>query len=90
MKKAGYATAMVGKWHLSAEPAAFDYYAVFPGQGKYFDPEFRVRGAKPWPQNIIAKKGQHSSDAVTNLSLDWLKIYSTIAMLRVGQLSTIV
>ena len=73
MKKAGYATAMVGKWHLSAEPAAFDYYAVFPGQGKYFDPDFRVQGAKQWPENIIAKKGQHSSDAVTDLSLDWLK-----------------
>ncbi|GAG96944.1 unnamed protein product, partial [marine sediment metagenome] len=35
MKKAGYQTAMIGKWHLKKEPAAFDFYSVLPGQGKY-------------------------------------------------------
>lgn len=33
MRKAGYHTAMIGKWHLKEEPAAFDYYNVLPGQG---------------------------------------------------------
>jgi len=73
MKKAGYHTAMVGKWHLSAEPAEFDYYCVLPGQGKYFNPSFCTRGDKPWPKNEIQKQGQHESDAVTDISLDWLK-----------------
>ena len=40
MKKAGYETAMIGKWHLKKEPDAFDFYCVLPGQGKYFDPQF--------------------------------------------------
>ena len=46
MKKAGYQTAMIGKWHLKVEPASFDYYCVLPGQGKYHDPDFRIRGEK--------------------------------------------
>ncbi|MEM1070640.1 MAG: sulfatase-like hydrolase/transferase, partial [Planctomycetota bacterium] len=73
MKKAGYNTAMIGKWHLKQEPAAFDYYCVLPGQGRYYSPEFRVRGEKPWPKNTIRKKEQHSSDAITDVSLDWLE-----------------
>ena len=73
IKKAGYQTAMIGKWHLKKEPAAFDYYSVLPDQGKYHNPEFRIRGDTPWPRNMIKKTGMHSSDAITDVSLDWLK-----------------
>jgi arylsulfatase A-like enzyme len=72
IKQAGYETAMVGKWHLKAEPATFDFYTVLPGQGWYHNPEFRTRGPKPWPQNTIRVK-KHSSDAITDISLKWLK-----------------
>ena len=72
MKKLGYETAMVGKWHLKKEPAQFDYYSVLPGQGLYFDPDFRVQGPREWPKNVIKKKG-HSSDCIADVSLDWLK-----------------
>lgn len=72
LRKAGYQTAMIGKWHLKSEPAAFDYYCVLPGQGKYDAPEFRISGTKPWPRNVITKEGMHSSDAITDLSLEWL------------------
>ncbi len=72
MKKAGYLTAMIGKWHLEAEPATFDYYCVLPGQGKYFNPDFIVRGDQPWPKNKIQREG-HSSDVITDLTLDWLE-----------------
>ena len=76
MKGAGYETAIVGKWHLKHEPAPFDYYYVLPGQGSYFNPIFRVRGAHPWPKNTVRVAKYdcvHSSDAITNASLAWLK-----------------
>lgn len=72
MNRLGYQTAVVGKWHLTNEPLAFDYYAVLPGQGKYFDPSFRVQGDKSWPYNIINKKG-HSTDVITELTIEWLE-----------------
>ncbi|MEM9328215.1 MAG: sulfatase-like hydrolase/transferase, partial [Bacteroidota bacterium] len=71
MKQLGYETAIVGKWHLTNEPA-FDYYQVLPGQGKYFDPEFRVQGEQSWPKNVTSYAG-HSSDVITDISLEWLK-----------------
>ena len=71
-RKAGYQTAMIGKWHLKVEPN-FDYYKVLPGQGKYFDTEFRVQGDKPWPKNVVTHKGEHSSDAITDSTLNWFK-----------------
>ena len=73
MKQAGYQTAMIGKWHLEAEPADFDYYCVLPGQGEYHDPKFLVRGDKPWGKNVIQYEGKHSTDAITDITLDWLK-----------------
>jgi arylsulfatase A-like enzyme len=73
LRKAGYQTAVVGKWHLKREPAAFEYYSVLPGQGAYQDPTFLVRGPKPWPGNEIRMEGKHSSDAITDVSLEWLK-----------------
>lgn len=71
--KAGYQTAMIGKWHLKEEPAAFDFYSVLPGQGKYFDPVFRTQGEKKWPNNTIEFKGMHSTDAITDQTLKWFK-----------------
>lgn len=72
MKKLGYETAMIGKWHLKKEPAAFDYYCVLPGQGDYYDPTFRIRGDKEWTRNTVKYKG-HSSDVITDLTIDWLE-----------------
>ena len=72
MAKAGYETAMIGKWHLKVEPKDFDYYCVLPGQGKYHGPSFRIRGEKPWGKNLIEFPEKHSTDAITDLTLDWL------------------
>ena len=76
MKRAGYETAIVGKWHLKEEPATFDYYYVLPGQGSYFNPIFRVQGPQPWPNHTVRVArydSVHSSDAITASSLKWLK-----------------
>jgi arylsulfatase A-like enzyme len=66
MKKAGYQTAVIGKWHLRDLPSAFDYYKVLPGQGKYFDPEFFESGVK----KKFRMQG-HSTDCIMDSALDW-------------------
>ncbi len=75
MGAAGYETAVVGKWHLGAEPD-FDYYCVLPGQGSYFNPLLREKGNGAWPGNERRFSGYdsaHSSDVITELSIDWLR-----------------
>ena len=41
LQRAGYQTAMVGKWHLDGTPKGFDYYHVLNDQGTYYNPVFR-------------------------------------------------
>ena len=84
MKKLGYQTAMIGKWHLKEAPEAFDYYNVLPVQGKYFDPilytreEGQRRDTINFGQGIkrevnVTQYEGHSSDVITDIALDWLK-----------------
>ena len=72
MGKAGYHTAMIGKWHLKVEPKDFDYYCVLPGQGNTTALPSGC-GEKPWGKNLIEFPDKHSTDAITDLTLDWLK-----------------
>jgi arylsulfatase A-like enzyme len=71
-RKAGYQTAVIGKWHLESEPN-FDYYKVLPGQGQYHNPVFIVQGPGRYMENKVQHKGAHSSDAITDATLEWLK-----------------
>ncbi|MHC4483360.1 MAG: sulfatase family protein [Planctomycetota bacterium] len=66
LQKAGYYTAMVGKWHLKTEPTGFDYWNVLPGQGKYFDPDMTEMGNKKQYKGYV-------TDIITDLALDFLK-----------------
>jgi uncharacterized sulfatase len=72
MKKLGYSTAIIGKWHLKNEPINFDYYKVLPVQGKYFNPQFREKGKGNWPNNLVKHNG-HSSDVITDVTIDYLE-----------------
>ncbi|TNJ42188.1 sulfatase [Tamlana fucoidanivorans] len=71
MKKRGYETAIIGKWHLHEEPSAFDFYSVLEGQGKYFNPSFREKNKGEWPKNVVQTTG-HSTDVITNKAIEWL------------------
>lgn len=68
MQKAGYETAVIGKWHLIARPDAFDYYQVLPKQGKYNNPEFYIKGKEE-----IVKYPGHSSDVIASSGINWIK-----------------
>ena len=37
LQKAGYQTALIGKWHLVSTPTGFDYFEVLHGQGEYYN-----------------------------------------------------
>lgn len=83
IKKQGYETAMVGKWHLKHAPESFDYYNVLPGQGDYHNPTLYSRegGTKKeirFEEDLVREVNAttyegHSSDVITDISLEWLK-----------------
>lgn len=83
MSKLGYETAMIGKWHLKHAPEAFNYYNVLPGQGDYFNPTLyakdegekkEIRFEEDLVREVNATKYKgHSSDVITDISLNWLK-----------------
>lgn len=66
LQKNGYQTAMVGKIHMDGLPQGFDYSAVLPGQGSYYNPNFIING------NMEQIHG-YVTDITTDLALDWLK-----------------
>jgi arylsulfatase A-like enzyme len=77
MRKAGYHTALVGKYHLHSNPVGLDYWSVLPGQGQYHDPEFIEMGDQSptgWVRNGKRTEYQgHSSDVIADKALDYLK-----------------
>ncbi|MCW8924915.1 MAG: sulfatase-like hydrolase/transferase [Xanthomonadales bacterium] len=66
LQQAGYQTALIGKWHLKSEPTGFDYWRVLPGQGFYYQPEFRT------PEGTETLSG-YVTDVVTDLAIEWLE-----------------
>ncbi len=65
LQKAGYQTAMIGKWHLTSDPTGFDYWNILVGQGDYYNPVFIENGE-------MRQIEGYATNITTDLALDWL------------------
>ena len=81
LQRAGYSTALFGKWHLHSEPMGFDRYSILPGQGVYFNPSFVEEGSL-WPESGHGQDDEYPAgkteegyvtDIITDKCIDWLK-----------------
>ncbi len=66
LQKAGYQTAMIGKWHLKSDPTGFDFWKVLYGQGPYYNPPLKT------PDGREEHTG-YTTEILTDVALDWLK-----------------
>lgn len=68
LQRAGYQTAVIGKWHLYSDPVGFDHWDVIDNlfeQGTYYNPQFRSREG-------IAETTGYVADLVTDKAIAWL------------------
>ncbi len=73
LQKAGYQTAIFGKWHLKNMPAGFDTFCVLPGQGVYHDPTFLTGDNWNDKEQRGKKLTGFVDDIITEMSLGWMK-----------------
>jgi arylsulfatase A-like enzyme len=66
LRKVGYETAMIGKWHLKTTPTGFDHFNILRGQGEYYNPFFIG------PEDTTQIEG-YVTDITTDLAVKWLK-----------------
>lgn len=65
LRRAGYQTAMIGKWHLVSEPTGFDFWNVLPGQGDYYNPDFIDSTGTKRVEGYV-------TDLTTDKAIDWM------------------
>ncbi|HKI89704.1 MAG TPA: sulfatase [Draconibacterium sp.] len=65
LQKAGYQTAIVGKWHLLNRPEGFNYYSILNGQGQYYNPNFITDGD-------TAQVHGYTTNIIMDKALNWL------------------
>jgi len=71
LQKAGYQTAIFGKWHLGSDaPRGFDYYSVLEGMnnlGFYYNPDYLE------PDGLKSKVPGYEPNLTVDKTLDWLQ-----------------
>ena len=67
LRKAGYETAIVGKWHLASDPTGFDHWEILPGQGSYYNPDFRTEKGKHRETGYV-------SEIITEKARKWITV----------------
>ena len=67
LQKAGYQTALVGKWHLESLPSGFNYWEIVPGQGDYYNPDFITQ------DNDTVQKHGYITNLITDDAIDWME-----------------
>ena len=71
LKKSGYQTAVVGKWHLGSTPQGYDHYDVLVGQGPYYNPPMITQDANGEP--VTKQNTGYTTDVITDKTLEWLE-----------------
>ncbi len=67
LQAAGYATALIGKWHLVSTPTGFDHWEILPGQGDYYNPVFiHQDGTRAVDSGYVTR-------LVTDKALEWIE-----------------
>lgn len=67
LQKAGYQTAIFGKWHLESLPQGFDKWEIVPGQGHYYNPDFiEMTGDTVRVQGYL-------TNLITDKSINWME-----------------
>ena len=67
LQKAGYQTAIIGKWHLVSDPTGFDFWNIVPGQGDYYNPSFITMN-----KQTVCEEG-YLTNIITDKSIDWME-----------------
>jgi arylsulfatase A-like enzyme len=65
LQRAGYETAVIGKWHLKTDPTGFDHWEVLIGQGPYYNPPMDT------PEGRVKHTG-YTTEIITDRALEWL------------------
>lgn len=65
LQKAGYNTAIIGKWHLESDPTGFDHWDVLPGQGNYYNPDFITKDGRNTEKGYV-------TEVITKKCIEWL------------------